>query len=290
MTKKQAGVTAGIVAALMWAIEAIFIKLSYASTGVLHTSAWRAVIAMLVAFAYVLLTTRHDMRLKRKHLPGLFYAAAVGTFLGDLLYLYALSIIPVTNAILIGHMQPVMIILIGYFILKSDRITLNDYAGIFLLILASLLVTTRTLDNLLAFDFGTRGDALMLVCTFAWATAGIAARKYLQDMDPGLMAFYRLAIASLALVSLLALRGGMAPPNHYQVLGGITVGVGIILYCTALVKIKAAQVAALELCAPFFAAILGYFVLSEKLTLMQSAGICIVFGGVYFISKREEDS
>jgi drug/metabolite transporter (DMT)-like permease len=50
---------------------------------------------------------------------------------------------------------------------------------------------------------------------------------------------------------------------------------------------KAAQAAALELGAPFFAAIISFFILGETVTSLQIMGILTLLIGVYFLSKKE---
>ena len=75
--------------------------------------------------------------------------------------------------------------------------------------------------------------------------------------------------------------------NIYQVIAGIVVGIGIIMYYESIKRIKAAQAGALELSAPFFAAILGYIFFRETITIIQFAGMLLMFVGVYFLSRKE---
>jgi len=69
---------------------------------------------------------------------------------------------------------------------------------------------------------------------------------------------------------------------------GIIVAIGTISYYFGLKRIKAAQVSGLELSAPFFAAILGFLILGEQLTIIQIFGIILLLVGIYYISKKEE--
>ena len=64
-------------------------------------------------------------------------------------------------------------------------------------------------------------------------------------------------------------------------------GAGTIFYYEGLRRNKAAQVGALELAMPFFAALFGFFILKERVTVMQIAGIVLLFVGVYLLSKKE---
>jgi len=180
------------------------------------------------------------------------------------------------------------VVLIGYFLLKEDRLTRYDYLGILVMIVAGLLVTTKTPANLFALRLGAVGDLLVLVATAAWATTGIATRKYLRQLNAGVVAFYRFSMASLILVLYLSLTSAIVLSSVYQVLLGLTVGVGTVLYYEGLKRIKAAQVSAIELSTPLFAALLSFLILRELVTMMQIFGIALLIVGVYFLSRKEE--
>ncbi len=271
----------------MWAIEPVFVKLSYQNSDFLHTSAIRAIFAVLTAAVYLSLRRKSPLKLKPHQLPPLLYIAIVGTLVADFLYYVALAQVPVINAVILGHLQTIFIIVLAFFFLKSDKLTSFDYIGICFLILSAMLVTTKTTENLLALRFGTAGDLIVLSATVAWATASIVMKKYINSMEAGVITFYRFIFAALFFTAYLALSTSFAIANIYQVLIGIIIGVGTILYYEGLKRLKAAQVSALELSTPFFAAILGFFILNEYLTLLQIIGISLLFVGVYFISKKE---
>jgi len=272
----------------MWAVEPVFAKLAYANSDYLQTSAIRAIVVALVALLYVLFTGRRNLKVTSKQLPKLFYIAIAGTIFADLLYFFALTKISVLNAVLLGHMQPVFIILIGFFFLKEDKLTRFDYAGIFIMLIAAVFVTTKTLENLFMIKLGTAGDIYVLLATVAWATTAIVMRKYLRELDAGVITFYRYSIASVIFVVYLSLKSSLVLSNIYQILIGVIVGAGTILYYEGLKRIKAAQVSAMELSTPFFAALSGFLILRELVTVMQIAGMALLFVGVCFLSKKEE--
>ncbi len=272
----------------MWAIEPILAKLSFENSDFLHTSAIRAMVAALTAFIYIALTRKAPLKVTRRQLSPLIYIALVGTLIADFMYFFGLSQIPVINAVIIGHMQPIFIIAFGFFLLKTDKLTKFDYLGISLMILAGLLVTTRTMENLFALRFGTTGDLIVLTATIAWATSAIVMKKYLTMVDAGVISFYRFFFPALIFAAYLGVTSSLFIANIYQVCIGVIIGIGTILYYEGLKRLKAAQVSGLELSTPFFAAILAYFFLSEVVTSLQILGIALLFGGVYLISKKEE--
>ena len=288
MNNKHIGVLIILLASIMWAIEPIFAKLSYENSDFLSTSTIRAIFAALTALIYIILTRKTNLNINKQQLSILFYISIVGTLFADFMYFFALTQVPVINAVLIGHMQPIFIILIGFLVLKGDKLTKFDYLGISLMILSGLLVTTKTFENLTVLKLGTFGDLIVLSATIAWATTAIAMRKYLKDMNAGVVTFYRFLLASIFFVMYLNLTSSISIANIYQILIGIIIGIGTILYYEGLKRIKAAQVSSLELSTPFFAAILGFFVLREFITIMQIIGILLLFVGIYYLSKKEE--
>lgn len=288
MNVKHIGVLAILSASVLWAIEPVFVKLSYRNSDFLQTSAIRAICVTLIALVYAVMTNKANLRINKQQLSTLIYIAIVGTLFADLMYYFALTKVPVINAVLIGHMQPIFIILIGFLVLKSDKLTKFDYLGISFMIISGLLVTTKTPANFAILKLGTFGDLLVLSAAVAWATTAIAMRKYLKGMNTGVVTFYRFLFASVVFLIYLISTSTISIANVYQVLVGIIAGIGTILYYEALKRIKAAQVGALELSTPFFAAILSFFVLGELVTIMQIIGIFLLFVGIYYLSKKEE--
>ncbi|MFO8077670.1 MAG: DMT family transporter [Thermoplasmatota archaeon] len=287
MSPKKIGVISVLLASLMWALEPVLAKLSYAQTDFVQTSAIRAIVVAIVALFYVLISRGVSLRIKKKEAPVLLYIAFVGTLFADLLYFYALISIPVVNAVLIGHLQPLFIILLSFLVLKTDRLNRVDYLGIMLMMISAVFVTTKTLTNAYSLQFGSIGDAVVLLATIAWATTAIAMRKYLTTLHAGVITFYRFFIAALVFGFFITINN-MFVINIFQIAVGIVVGIGTICYYEGLKRLKAAQVSGLELGAPVFAAIIGFLVLEEKVTWMQFSGIMLLILGITLLSKKEK--
>ena len=289
MKNKTVGVIAILFASIMWAIEPIFVKLSYENSDFIQTNTIRAIFALLIAFLYILIRKKSkELKLSKKVVAPIIYIAIIATLFADFMYIYSLSQIPVINAVIIGHLQPIFIVIFGFFILKSDKLTYFDYTGIILLILSGVFVTTRNIDNLMSFRIGSIGDLFVLSATIAWATTAIVTRKYLKHLNTGVITFYRFSIASFVLSFFLIINNRFYIANYYQVAVGIIIGIGTILYYESLKRIKAAQTSALELSTPVFATVLAYFLISETPTIMQLIGVILLLLGLFFISKREE--
>ncbi|MGB3478858.1 MAG: DMT family transporter [bacterium] len=288
--KKMLGTLTVLGASMMWAIEPILVKLSYQNTDFINTFATRTIFAFVIIAVYVIVFKTKQLPVKKQHIPKLIYVSLIATLFADLIYIYALTRVPVINAVIIGHMQPIFIVFFGFLVLKQDRITKPDYFGILFMVLAGIMVTTKTLGNFVGFRFGAIGDIYVLSATIAWATTAIVARKYLRSLDAGIIAFYRFLFAGIIFISYVLVFRGLEIVSIYQVLLGFTIGIGTILYYEGIRLIKAAQVSALELATPFFATLLGYLVLKETITVMQFIGIMFLLVGIYFLSKKEKNT
>jgi len=244
---------------------------------------------ILVAGLYLLLTNKKSFRIDNKQIPALVYIALLGTLFADVLYFFALTKISVVNAVVIGHMQPIFIVLFSFVFLKSDRLSFFDYLGIVVMMISALMVTTQTLDNLFSFRFGTIGDIMVVAATIAWATTAIAMRKFLSDMHAGSITLYRFLFSSIFFIPYLLIVSDLGTVNIYQIVVGFVVGVGTICYYEGLKRMKAAQVSGLELSTPFFAAVLAFIILGEKITILQILGVFLLFAGIICFSKKEYD-
>jgi drug/metabolite transporter (DMT)-like permease len=285
--RKTLGVCVILSASVMWAIEPICAKLSFRSGNFLDTFATRTIFAFIVIAIYVFLTNKKNIIVKSEYIPKLLYLSLAATLFADLIYIYALTRVPVINAVLIGHMQPIFVILFGAFMLKHDKITTYDYCGIVFMIIAGILVTTKSVDNFMRLQFGTTGDVYVLLATIAWATTAVVARKYLKELPAGVISFYRFLFAGIIFILYMSITRSIEIRSVYQVLLGFVIGIGTILYYEGIRLIKAAQVSALELSTPFFATILGFVILKEYITTLQFVGILFLLGGIYFLSKKE---
>ena len=61
---------------------------------------------------------------------------------------------------------------------------------------------------------------------------------------------------------------------------------GYVLYNQAIIHLTAIQANVILNLSPFFTAILAWFLLGEKISLMQTAAMAIVFLGTYLVQRK----
>ena len=276
-----------LLASLLWAFEPVLAKLSYQNSDFEHTLAMRAILVTLTALTYVIMTNKGNLRIRRRELSALVYVAFAANVFGDIAYFFALTRIPVVNAVLIGNLQPIFIVLMGFLVLREETLSKFHYIGIAVMVAAGVLIATRTLENLESFRLGTYGDLVVLLATVAWSTTTIAFRRYLKELNAGVVTFYRFLFASLVFGGYLMFSSGFGGVNMYQIMIGFVVGISTIIYFEGLKRNRAAVVSALELSTPLFAAVLSFLVLGELVTQIQIAGMCMLLLGSFFLLRRE---
>ncbi|MCD6392157.1 MAG: DMT family transporter [Planctomycetes bacterium] len=287
MDVKKIGVLAILGSSFMWALEPVAAKMAYRGSDFLETSAVRAVVITIVAFLYVALTNKANLKVGGRQVGPLVYIALAGTIAADTLYFFAIARSQVINVVMLAHMQPIFIVLFGFFVMR-ENLTRYDYAGIAVMIVSGLMVTAGTPENLASLRLGGMGDVYVLLATVLWATTAIAMRKYLRTVHSGVITFYRFSIASVLFTIYLLADRPEIRLNIYHVAVGLISAAGTILYYESLKRLKAAQVGALELSTPLFAMVLVLFVPTETVMPMQVAGIAVLLFGVYLLSRKEK--
>jgi drug/metabolite transporter, DME family len=289
MDQRKLGIFLVMIVGIMWAIEPIFAKYSYTNASVIQSLGVRTLTVTAIAAIYVF-ATKGTFRVNKVQFSWLFYMAIFATVISEFIYLFALTKIPIVNAVIIGHTQPVYMVIMTYLFLREEKLTRHDFLGIGAMILAALLVSTKTLTNLSNLKILTFWDFMILISSVIWASTSIIVKRYMKDTNPGVIIFYRYGIAAIFISAYLFHTSQLFISNIFQVLLGVTIAIGLILYYEALKRLKAAQVSAFELVTPFFAAIFGYIFFRESVTIMQILGIMMLVLGVRFLSMKEKVS
>jgi drug/metabolite transporter (DMT)-like permease len=288
MNKKTIGVLAILFAAVMWALDAILVKLSYVNASFTETMTIRAITILVVTGAYTLITNKGSLRLKKSEAIAALVSGLIGSTIASFMYMYALQKSTAFTVTFLGHIQPLFVVVMAHVFLSHEKLLTKEKIGFVLMILASFLVTTKTVGNLTELYFGALGDLLMVIAAGLWAVTVILARKYLKNAHAGAVSFYRFTVAATVMVTYTLFTSKIAIANMYQVIVGITTGIGLIVWYEGAKYVKGTVIAALELFGVFCTGILGYFILSESVTWMQGLGMVLLIVGVWFISRDEE--
>ena len=124
----------------------------------------------------------------------------------------------------------------------------------------------------------------LLLLSVLWGAAYLFMRAAVPAFGPAPLAALRLGMAGLLLAPLMLARGGLpgllAHPRQLLVQGIPLTALPFLLLAFASLHITAGLVAVLNATAPLFAALIGHYVLKERLGRWRVAGLVLGFGGV----------
>jgi len=283
VNQKTLGILFGVSAGAMWAVEAILGKMLFReSLTFIQVTASEVFFATLTAFAYALLR-RESMRFNNKNVMNLSIVGLVGTVFAPLLYFSGLNQTFAVNATLIAHLQPLFVAIFSFYLLK-ERLHKGDFVAGIIIILAAILITSRTADNLAQLKIGNFGDLMVFLATLSWAVVAIPGKQLTREAKSVIIVSYRFLIASVVFFPILLYLHQLILSSIYQVLLGGLIGFGYIFYYEGLKRMKTSQVALTELSSPFFTAVFAWHFLGEVITQMQIIGALLLMSGLLVLA------
>ena len=286
--RKALGVLFGVAAGAMWAVETVLGKIMLSSLNFIQVTASEVFFATITAFAYILLSGE-TVKLKGASLIDILSIGVIGTVLAPLVYFFGLTQTFAVNAALIAHLQPLFVSILGFFFLK-EKMHKHDVIGGVLIGFAVILITGRTLGNIANLKLGNIGDLVVLLATLGWAFVAIPGKRLTKHISSVVIVGYRFLVASMIFLPALLFLNQLMIKSIYQVLLGVTVGMGYIFYYEGLKRIKAGQVAITELSSPFFAAFLAWALLGEHITITQIIGASLLVTGLVILTQEKSDA
>lgn len=189
---------------------------------------------------------------------------------------------------------PVFTALLGWLFLK-ERLTFLRIFGIGLAAMGVLLIVSKgNLVALVAGDFGTPGDFLILISAVNWAVFSILSRRGLERHPAARMMFYVMLFGWLfAGLWLFGFGPGWSEIPHFTrsgwsnilILGVFGSGLAYIAWYDALQVIPASQLGAFIYVEPLVTMVLAIFLLGEAVTVVSILGGTATILGVYLVNR-----
>jgi len=281
INQKILGILFGILAGVMWSIEAILGKTLLSSLSFIQVAASESFFAAITSFTCILLSKK-PIKLKTSRKIDILFVGLIGSVFAPMAYFFGLKLTFAINATLLAHIQPLFVSILGFLFL-GERLHKNDVIGGLMIGVAAILVSGRNIENLLNLKFNT-GDLVVLFATFCWALVAIPGKRLTETANSILIVGYRFLIASGFFIPLLLALNQLTIESIYQIILGVIIGLGYIFYYEGLKRIKASQVALTELSSPLFTAILAWFTLKEYMTWLQATGATLLIAGLIILA------
>jgi drug/metabolite transporter (DMT)-like permease len=264
----------------------------------------RATLAFLILLAVVVLTNRRALRLRRTEVPLLLLYGVGGIAMTQFLYYAAIARIPISIALLIEFMSPLVIAIWFRFALghRTPRIVWAALvAAVVGLAIVAQVWEGMTFDPVgVAFAFGA-----MLALVVYYLSADAAVRLP-SPRDAVSLTMWGMGAAALlwAIVApwwtfpfdvfgrAVHLLGDAGPLVPAWLLAAWMVVMGTVLPFSLVVfsmhHLRASQASTVGMTEPIFATAIAWLALGETMTPVQIAGAVVVLGSVLLAERNRE--
>jgi len=290
--KQNHGALLVLIAAMLWGTTGTSQALAPQGATSLAIGAVRLTVGGIILLIYAYL--RGSFRGLRGWpiLPTIIAAASVALYQPFFFAGVSKTGVAVGTMVAIGS-SPVLAGVLGYFVQKEKP-------GVKWFVATGLAVTGNIMllfsENELSLN--VVGIVLALCAGLAYASYSLASKKLLEKYPSELVVAVVFTVGAILLFPLLITSElnwllnyrGLAVALH---LGFFTIAVAYSLYARGLKNISVATAVTLTLAEPLTAAMLGIFLLGEKITLLSGIGMALLFMGIVILSitttkKRDE--
>ena len=252
-----------IIAALMWSIGGLFIKLVDLSP--IAITGTRSIAAALVFLVYL---KRPQWHWNRYFIIGVFSYAAM-----MLLYVFSIRLTTAANAIFLEFTAPIYVVILGYYIL-NERITLFDVLSMFVIFSG---MTLFFIDELTFYGFW--GNIMAAVAGVCLGIVTIMIRKEKESA-------FHIVLAGNIVTTIICIPFMFNGLNEtistdwlmIFALGVIQLGIPYILYTKALRHVQALDAILVSMIEPILNPFWVYIFIGEKM------GEWALLGGVLVLS------
>ncbi len=279
-----------ILSGFLFATSGIFVRLlSPFGFSSMQMTAMRGGVSALMLTAYAALFDRKLFKTKPREL-GLFLLSGVAMFLCAYFYYASLNHTTIATAVILMYTSPIYVIIFSVMFLK-EKITVLKLLAIISMLVGVALVSgiaegldfdffgvlfgllsgvTYGIYNILTKLQMKRKNSPMTATLYCFIFMGILSTSFANVSE-----MTQIATQSPLIISLLAIG-----------IGVFTCGLPYLIYTFALREIPAGTASAMGLIDPMAAIVYGVIFFSEPLSLLNLAGIILILGAVFALSRE----
>jgi drug/metabolite transporter (DMT)-like permease len=274
----------------VWGASFILIKLSGDDLPPVWVAVGRLTFGSMLLWT-VLKLGRHKMPPLRLAGP-LVAVALLNNALPFCFFAWGERTVPSSIAAILNATTPIWALLLGL-AAGSARVTRLSAAGVVLGFLGVLVVVYGHSSDIAAgagnggYLFGV---ILIAIASFSYAAGAVAAKRWLQGVEPVVIATFQLTLAGLALLP-LALFGPHPTALHWQSLAAVTVlgvlgsGLAYLLFFRLLATISSTRTVAVTYLLPIWGLFWG-FLAGEQIRWTAFAGVAVVLAGLVLMNLQ----
>ncbi len=272
---------------MIWALNFSVVKLSLNEFTPLGFNGIRLSMAALV-LAGVLAVSGEGFAVRRSDLPKIVVLGLLGNTIYQLLFIHGIELTSASNTSIIIAMTPGFIALLSV-LLKHERVHPAAWAGIGISFIGFYFVVVHR-SGAVSFSWNTfQGDGLVFLGALSWTCYTVLSKPLLDRYSPlkltsltmgtGTLFFIPFCVPDLVRLPYAAVPGRAW---FYLVFSGLfAIVICYIIWYTSVRRVGNSKTAIYDNLIPIFTVLFAHYILGERVTLLQAAGACVIFLGVY---------
>lgn len=282
---------------LIWGANFPIFKYALASLHPHAANAFRFAVAILIlGVFYRLRTTNAWAALRRAvqdHGRTLFGLSLLGYVFYQLCFVEGIARTSAASASLLMTTAPLWTAIASR-ILGVERLNARAWGGLLLSLAGTLIVVLGATSAAVRID-SLAGNALMLGAAVLWGLYTPFSKPLLAHVEPTAVTLIEIVMAFpiqlLIATPFLAETAwqDVSPPVIGALIysGGLSIGLTIVVWNSAVRKVGPASTAAYNYLVPFFAAMFGFFLLGEPITGWQIVGGLVIIAGLVVMRRAK---
>ena len=294
ITKRLSSVLLVVTATACWGTSGIFINLIIRQSGLsaVGLAFWRDLTTSLLLLAGILIIKPSLLVIKKKDLPWLIGMGAISIGIFHVLWNKAVVMIGAALATVVQCNAPIFVTIMAWF-LFGERITARKIIAMTLAAVGTGLVSG--ISSVGEWKIVPLGLLIALGSAITYGSLSLFGKKLSGDYNAWTIMFYIFAFGTLTLftVQLGSPDPWPAKSNFLPLFVGfvlISTIAGFTLYTTSLKYLPASLASITATSEIFFASILAYIFLQEKMDLWQIIGSVLIITGVVLVSLVKNNS
>jgi drug/metabolite transporter (DMT)-like permease len=288
ISSRLTGILLVVTATVCWSTSGIFINLiikksSFSAVGLAF---WRDMTTSILLLAGILIIKPKLLLVKRKDLPWLIGMGAISIGIFHVFWNKAVVMIGASLATVVQCNAPIFVTIMAWF-LFGEKITTRKITAVVLAAVGTILVSG--ISSVGEWKIVPIGLLIALGSAITYGSLSLFGKKLSGDYNAWTIMFYIFTFGSL---TLFAVQLGSPDPwpansNFLPLFVGfvlISTIVGFALYTTALKYLPASVASITATSEIFFATILAYIFLGERMDLWQVIGAALIISGVVLVS------
>jgi len=276
-----------LIAILLWSINFSFVKVALSEFTPLGFNGIRLIFASLVLVLFLFIS-RESFRITKTDIGKLVALGIVGNTAYQMLFIHGIYVTTASNTAIIIAITPIFIALLSL-LLKHERLNWAAWAGIFISFIGFYFILTKRPGSLSLNGQGARGDLMILIGTVCWAVYTVFSLPLLKRISPLKLTTFTMMTGTIFFLpfcvkDLIQLPYGQISLKAWSSLafsGLFALSVCYVIWYASVKRVGNSRTSIYDNLVPIFTIFFAYFLLDERITLLQGVGTLVILCGVY---------